>query len=131
MKDKLITALKIFISLGLMAGLFYWFLADPGKREVLVELITRANYWYMLLALIFFIIAVVTNAIKWNILLKAQGINVPLRAITNYTFVGQFFNNFLPANVGGDVMRGFGLARYTEQSAEAAVSVIVDRLIGL
>jgi hypothetical protein len=37
----------------------------------------------------------------------------------------------LPANVGGDVMRGFGLARYTERSAEAAVSVIVDRIIGL
>jgi uncharacterized protein (TIRG00374 family) len=51
--------------------------------------------------------------------------------VTNYTFVGFFFNNFLPANVGGDVMRGFGLARYTERSAEAAVSVIVDRIIGL
>ena len=49
----------------------------------------------------------------------------------DYTFVGSFFNNFLPANVGGDVMRGFGLAQYTERSAEAAVSVIVDRIIGL
>jgi len=37
----------------------------------------------------------------------------------------------LPANIGGDVMRGYGLARYTERSAEAAVSVIVDRIIGL
>jgi uncharacterized protein (TIRG00374 family) len=51
--------------------------------------------------------------------------------VTNYTFVGSFFNNFLPANVGGDVMRGFGLAQYTARSAEAAVSVVVDRIIGL
>jgi uncharacterized protein (TIRG00374 family) len=78
-----------------------------------------------------FVLAVIANAIKWYILLRAQGIPVPLAAVTNYTFVGFFFNNFLPANVGGDVMRGFGLARYTERSAEAAVSVIVDRIIGL
>jgi uncharacterized protein (TIRG00374 family) len=93
--------------------------------------LTTANYWYLTLALVLYVLAVITNAVKWHILLRAQGIPVPLSAVTNYTFVGFFFNNFLPANIGGDVMRGFGLARYTEQSAEAAVSVIVDRIIGL
>lgn len=131
MKDKLVTALKAIISLGLMAYLLYRFLSDPLDRAVLSTTLTTANYWYLLLALTLFVLAVITNAIKWYILLKAQGIPVPLGAVTNYTFVGFFFNNFLPANVGGDVMRGFGLARYTERSAEAAVSVIVDRIIGL
>lgn len=131
MKDKLITAIKAAISLGLMAYLFYRFLSDPQDRGVLLDHLTTSNYGYLLLALGLFVIAVITNAIKWHILLKAQGIPVPLRALINYTFVGFFFNNFLPANVGGDVMRGFGLARYTERSAEAAVSVVVDRIIGL
>ena len=131
MKDKLITALKLAISLGLMGYLLYRFLSDPDDRAALLDHLTTANYGYLFLALAFLIIAIISNAIKWDILLKAQGIRVPLRALVNYTFVGQFFNNFLPANVGGDIMRGFGLARYTEQSAEAAVSVIVDRIIGL
>lgn len=131
MKDKLMTALKAFISLGLMAYLFYRFLSDPLDREVLLTTLTTANYWYLLLALALFVVAIITNGVKWWILLRAQGIPVPLGPVTNYTFVGQFFNNFLPANVGGDVMRGYGLARYTERSAEAAVSVVVDRIIGL
>ncbi len=131
MKDRLITALKVFISVGLMAYLFYRFLSDPYDREVLLDTLTTANYAYLLLALGLFVLAVFTNAVKWYILLRAQGIPVPLGAVTNYTFVGFFFNNFLPANVGGDVMRGYGLARYTERNAEAAVSVIVDRIIGL
>jgi len=131
LKDKLITAVKAIISLGLMAYLFYRFLSDPHDRDVLLTTLTTANYWYLLVAIGLFVIAVITNAVKWYILLRAQGIPVPLRALTNYTFVGFFFNNFLPANVGGDLMRGFGLARYTERSAEAAVSVIVDRIIGL
>lgn len=131
MKDKLITLLKIAISLGLMAYLFYRFLSHPADRAVLVETLTTANYAYLLLALLLFEAAIVVNAVKWFVLLRAQGVSVPLIALTNYTFVGFFFNNFLPANVGGDVMRGFGVARYTERNADAAVSVVVDRIIGL
>ncbi len=131
MKDKLITALKLAISLGLMAYLFYKFFSNPTDRAVLVETLTTANYWYLLLAVALFEVAIIVNAVKWFVLLKAQGLPVPLLALVNYTFVGFFFNNFLPANVGGDVIRGFGLARYTERSADAAVSVVVDRIIGL
>jgi hypothetical protein len=131
MKSRLITTLKAVISFGLMGYLFYRFLSNLQERELLLATLTRANYGYLALGLLLFIIAVITNAVKWYILLRAQGIPAPFSALANYTFVGVFFNNFLPANVGGDVMRGFGLARYTEQSAEAAVSVIVDRIIGL
>jgi len=131
MKDKLITLLKIIISVGLLGYLLYRFLSDPADRALLVETLTTANYWYLLLAVALFVLAIFTNAIKWFILLRAQGVPVPFSALINYTFVGFFFNNFLPANVGGDVMRGFGVAKHTEHRAHAAVAVIVDRIIGL
>jgi uncharacterized protein (TIRG00374 family) len=70
------------------------------------------------------------NGAKWQVLLAAQGIRVPFVAVARFMFVGFFFNNFLPI-LGGDVMRGYGLARYTDRTADAAVSVIVDRIIGL
>src|SRR5262245_49721432 len=100
-----------------MAYLLVRFLSDPVDREVLLNTLATANYSYLLLVLALFMLAVVVHAFKWFILLKAQGIQVPLGALVNYNFVGAFFNSFLPANVGGDVMRGFGLARYTERSA--------------
>lgn len=132
MKDKLITALKVVISLGLMAYFFYLFLSDPETRAVFLASFAGANFWYWLLALGFFVLAILSNALKWQILLKAQGVHVPFwRAATNITFIGFFFTNFLPGNVGGDVMRGFTLARYTDRSADAAVSVVVDRIIGI
>jgi uncharacterized protein (TIRG00374 family) len=131
LKDKFITVIKAVISLGLMGYLFYRFLSNPIDRTVLINSLTQANYWYLLLALALFVFAIFTNAVKWQVLLKAQGIPVPIGPLTNYTFMGVFFNNFLPANVGGDVIRGVGLARYTERSAAAAVSVVVDRIMGL
>jgi hypothetical protein len=45
--------------------------------------------------------------------------------------VGLFFGNFLPTNVGGDLVRGYDLARDTSLPAEAAISVLVDRMVGL
>ncbi len=131
MKDQLLTLLKVLISLGLIAYLFYRFLSDPHDRAVLLGHLATANYGYLLLGLGLYVGAIFANILKWQILLRAQGIIVPLAAVTKYTFVGFFFNNILPANMGGDVMRGFGLARYTDRRAEAAVSVIVDRIMGL
>ena len=126
MRDRLITVLKIVVSLGLIVYLFTRMdLAQVGS------LLSAANYWYLLPAALLYLAAMSNAGLKWYVLLRAQGISVPFLAVLSYTYVGFFFNNFLPANVGGDVMRGYGMARYTEQAAEAAVSVVVDRIVGL
>ena len=126
MKDKLLTALKIIVSLGLIAYLLY-----KVDLNVVAEAIRTANYFYLILAVVLYASAVISGCLKWYVLLKAQGIDIPFLSLLSYTFVGVFFNNFLPANVGGDVMRGYGLARYTDRAVAAAISVVVDRLVGL
>lgn len=124
--DKLITLLKILISVGLIA----FALARANLGAVAAQL-ASARVWLVAVALVLYVIAIVVNGFKWQVLLRAQGIKIPFGAILRFIFVGFFFNNFLPANVGGDVMRGYGLARYTDRTADAAVSVIVDRVVGL
>jgi glycosyltransferase 2 family protein len=125
-KRHITTAAKIVVSLGLIVFLFW-----RMDLAQVAETLRNANYWYLLPAALLFLAAMSNAGLKWFVLLRAQGIEVPFRAVLSYTFVGFFFNNFLPANVGGDIMRGYGLARYTEQVAEAAVSIVVDRLVGL
>ncbi len=127
MRDKLIFGVKVLVSLGLLVYLF----RRVGGGQRLFVLLSNANAAYVLLALALYVTAVVVGNGKWATLLRAQGIRVPFRALLAYTFVGAFFNNFLPANVGGDVMRGYGLAQHTQRTADAAVSVVMDRLIGL
>ncbi len=95
------------------------------------ELLAAANLWWVLVGILLFWLAMLINAFKWWTLLRAQQVTVPFLSMANFTFVGFFFNNLLPANIGGDVMRGYGLAKYTEQNAGAAASVVLDRLIGL
>ncbi len=126
MKKHVVNILKIAVSLGLIVYLFM-----RMDLTQVADTLAGAKYWYLLPATLLFLGAMSNASLKWYVLLRAQGIDVPFRRVLGYTFVGFFFNNFLPANVGGDVMRGYGLARYTEQVTEAAVSIVVDRLVGM
>jgi glycosyltransferase 2 family protein len=71
------------------------------------------------------------SGVKWGILLRAAGFVVPLPRLLQYQWIAEFFNNFLPAQVGGDVMRGYALASDTQRRADATASVLIDRFIGL
>jgi uncharacterized protein (TIRG00374 family) len=126
LRDKLITVVKIVISVGLI----FWAFSKIDLKQVAGQL-AAANPWLILAALAVFEVAIIVNGAKWQVLLRAQGVRVPFAAMLQFLFTGFFFNNFLPANVGGDVIRGYGLARYTDRPAAAAVSVIVDRIVGL
>lgn len=54
----------------------------------------------------------------------------PLPVILRIFFVSTFVGTFLPS-VGGDVYRAYSLARYGVRGAQAASSVLMDRLLGV
>ncbi len=127
MRERALFLVKLLVSFGLLAYLF----ARIGGIHQPLALMRGARAGYVVLAFALYVAALTLSSVKWWILLRAQRVSVPLSALIAYTFLGAFFNNFLPANVGGDVMRGYGLAQHTQRRTDAAVSVIMDRLVGL
>lgn len=127
MKQFLINLCKILVSLALLAFL----LARIDIAELL-GVLSNVNPWLFLLALALYFLAIVIGAVKWQVLVKAQEIDASVGALLSYSLVGLFFGNFLPSNVGSDVIRAYDLARATPGKGEAAaISVLVDRLMGL
>jgi len=126
MKRAITTVLKVTISLGLLI-----FLLTKPEIHQSWELFLKARLELLVLAFALYFLAIFANIYKWRLLLKSAGIEVPFGNLTAYFFTGLFFGNFLLPMVAGDVMRGYGLAMDSEQAAEAAISVLVDRLVGL
>lgn len=126
MRKYLSTAIRVIITLLLLA-----YLLTRININAVTAALQQANPVLIALAALLYVGAVVSNALKWNVLLRAQKVFVSWSALMRFTFVGVFFNNLLPAAVGGDLMRGYQLAQETRRNADAAVSVVVDRLIGL
>jgi len=67
---------------------------------------------------------------QWDQLLAAVGIQIPFWKVCAYYHVGLFFNNFLPANIGGDLVRIADATRYDTTPATAFSTVLMDRMVG-
>jgi len=124
-RGVLLLTAKVLFSLGLMAFLF----ARIPLSEVGATL-RRADLKWLAASVALLLASNVLGAYQWQRLLRAVEIRIPFWKALAYYHVGLFFNNFLPANVGGDFARVLDAARYGPSRAAAFSTVIMDRLIG-
>jgi len=68
---------------------------------------------------------------RWILLLRASGIAISTGDATRLFLVSSFVGSFLPAGVGADAARAYGLSREATTGSEAVASVAVDRLLGV
>ena len=78
-----------------------------------------------------FIFSQVILAFRWWFFMRVWDIQIPFLSAVNLTFLGLYFNNFLPGAVGGDVVRAWYVAKHTHKRMPAIISVIVDRVLAL
>jgi uncharacterized protein (TIRG00374 family) len=72
------------------------------------------------------------GVIRWQIILRVQGLELPLSRVNSIWFIGMFFNAFMLGSTGGDVIKAWYVAHETHhKKAEAIATVVVDRIIGL
>jgi glycosyltransferase 2 family protein len=69
--------------------------------------------------------------VRWILLLRASGIGISTGDATRLFLVSSFVGSFLPAGIGADAARAYGLARENTTGSEALASVAVDRLLGI
>lgn len=126
MKKKVQFLLKFVVSFALI-----WYLLSQTQFSAVYESLTSADPWWLLCAFVTLYIGKVLTGYRWQVLLAAQGIKIPLLNLIASIFVGQFFNSFLPTTVGGDAMRAYDTAVHSKEAAKSVTSVFADRLIGV
>ena len=68
---------------------------------------------------------------RWNLLLKTQQVEITLPSLLGTFLISTYFNNFLPSNIGGDVVRITDTARVANSKTLATIVVLMDRVLGL
>lgn len=119
-------AIKLSISVVLMVVLFASI--DVGSLWRTAKL---ASIPWLVIALLIFAINQGAAAWRWRLLLAAQHIHVRGRSLLSSYLVANFFNNFLPSNIGGDVVRIRDTARPAGSKTLAATVILVDRGLGM
>ena len=121
-----ITALKAIVSIGLL-----WLLISRVDVRRLWSVARNASAIWLIGALGLYLAMIVTSAWRWSLLLKAQGLVFSFRKLISSFLVATFFNNFLPSNIGGDVVRIADTAPAAGSKTVATTVVLLDRGIGL
>ncbi|OUR96173.1 hypothetical protein A9Q84_07375 [Halobacteriovorax marinus] len=118
----------------LLAGALIGWLVNSGKLDfsLVKRLISESNNW--IYAIILFIIIINLSSLRWRALLKTKSkAELPVVRLMSLTWIGQFFNTFLPGAVTGDLIK-LVYARDLDKSLPKTFLVMtafIDRILGL
>ncbi len=128
MKKILLTTGQIAITVALL----YFVFRDPAKREQMGTALRLANYWWIALGILAYLTVELAAAIRWQALLRVQGIRLSNMRVGGLFLIGMFYNQFMPGGTGGDIIKSYLLLKETpDKKAGALLAVLFDRVVGL
>lgn len=126
-RDYFLFVLKFVVSFSILAFLLLY---KTSVREI-IQVLREASVFWLVLSFSLHSLGLLISAVRWQILIRAQGDQVPLGFLAKSYLVGSFFNNFLPTRFGGDVVRIWDGSRYSKSLLKSSAIVLVERLTGI
>ena len=123
--------LVYFFKAGFVAGLLY-FLVQKGFISVQATQLAFTRLDKLLPAVGTILFLSIMGAVRWQWLLRAQGIHLSWWKTIQLNYIGGFFNIALPGAISGDFVKAFYIGREVQgQRARAFGSILFDRVAGL
>jgi uncharacterized protein (TIRG00374 family) len=101
------------------------------KGKAILQSMLGANLLWVILFTLCCIGANFLQTLQWQKLLKAQSISYSYFHCLRLFWVGLFFNNFMPGNVGGDLKKIYDVNKVSKNLAGGLAATLSDRLVGL
>jgi uncharacterized protein (TIRG00374 family) len=128
MKKSVGLVLRLAVSFGAI-GLVFW-----SQREHLgaaFQILRQDIVWhYVFLAVATYMLALAVITKRLQSVFRVQHIHLTFRETYYLTWVGLFFNLFLPSAVGGDIVKAYYAYKHSHKKVQSTTSVIWDRLLG-
>ncbi len=121
---------KFILKLAVSLGLLTWVILKVNWHEAWMYL-GRVQLWQIALYLSLVLLGMLISSYKWKILAENKKIHHPFWDYFKYYLTGTFVNNFMPSFIGGDTYRAYQVGRKEKKYAQAASTVVMDRLTGL
>lgn len=133
-KSFLVFCLKLVVTL--VPAYFVYrniVLAPDWNIGDLYELFSIKSVLPFLLALVCLGLSNFTACLQWKLLLERQDVHLSYGRLLKLYYVGLFFNNFMPGNVGGDAKKVYDIRMQGGQDSVGAglTATFFDRLFGL
>jgi len=124
MKGIVSMLVKVCISIAIM-----YFLLRSIDLATLWQTFASVNPLAVVFVAVLFLCTQSISTFRWSVILK-KDVDISYFKLLSIYFVGMFFNNFLPTMVGGDLVKGYYLYKYSNKGDVALASIFMDRYSG-
>ncbi len=130
-ENKSIKWLKLLLKIAVTAACL-WYVSGKIDFTKAGVALRNANWLYLLLALIAFIISKLIAAVRLNIYFRNINIHLPETQNIKLYWLGMFYNLFLPGSISGDAYKVILLTKkYKIAYKKTTAAVLLDRFSGL
>src|SRR6185295_12525811 len=85
--------------------------------------------WF-LAAIAIKLLGIFANVVRWQLLLRGQGLDLKFGYLTGTYFIGRYFGIVTPSTMGLDAWRLYETIRLTRRPVECTTVIAVERIIG-
>jgi arylsulfatase A-like enzyme/uncharacterized membrane protein YbhN (UPF0104 family) len=122
-------AIKLLVSIAILAEIYRRVLGRDGAREVL-EHLDRLHWGWFALAVTMQVLAIGCGVVRWHRLLEGQGIHAPWSFLASSWMIGRFWGAVTPGGLGLDGWRLYETAKHTGKIARSAALAGVEKVLG-
>ncbi|TAF74893.1 MAG: UPF0104 family protein [Bacteroidetes bacterium] len=123
--------LIVFILKVILLSFALYFLLNNIKYNDFNEILTKTRYSFLIIFMVFAILIFIISTLKTKYLLDSQNIIISYRSIFINNWIGQFFNNFTPAGVGGDAYKFVDFKNEAQNYSVLLSLIIYDKIVGV
>jgi len=109
--------------------IFFYIIYRIGLTSITAALL-EVKLGYLIVATLALFVTFLLQAIRWNSIMKAQGINVGFFYALQVNLISQYYGVITPGRLGG-LMKAAYLKKKVKNLATAASSVIIDRVLDM
>lgn len=125
-KNRLLSTLKVLFGLLILVFLFLW--VDLYK---VWQILKETDIGIVVLLFIIFVFDRLFMAFKWGLLLKANNSKISFSNLAKAYFYAAFVGQFLPASIGGDIVRYYKVKNPLVTSSQLITSIVLEKFFGM
>jgi arylsulfatase A-like enzyme len=133
-RTRLMFGVKAYLTMRVMALILFHEVEGVTVYEVLRERVggldALAFIGFTLLATGIKLVGIGASIARWILMLRGQGIELPLRHIVGAFFTGRFLGTFLPSTLGLDGYKLYDASRFSGRTVEVSAATLVEKLLG-
>lgn len=128
-KKRLVFLVKVAFSAGAIVLIYGKVVGRDGATDLLVRL--RDIRWgWVAAAFAVQLTGVTASVLRWDLLLRGQGIRAPFRHLFGSFMIGRFFGAFTPAGLGLQGYRLWDIAVQTGKTARSTATIGIEMVVG-